>query len=42
MEKRIEDLEDGTVRNRIDLPFPEIFEAIYAVAAELEANEKNE
>lgn len=33
----VEILEDGTVRNEIDRPFPEIFEAIDAVAAELAA-----
>lgn len=38
----VEVLEDGTVRNEIDRPFSEIFEAIDAVAAELEANEKQE
>lgn len=40
----VEILEDGTVRNEIDRPFPEIFEAIDAVAAELEVenNKKQE
>lgn len=40
----VEILEGGTVRNEIDRPFSEIFEAIDAVAAELEAenNKKQE
>lgn len=38
----VEVLEDGTVRNEIDRPFSEIFEAIDAVAAELEAENNKE
>lgn len=38
----IEVLEDGTVRNEIDRPFIEIFEAIDAVAAELTAPAEEE